>query len=72
MNFHTAADLEAAEIEASDLLALARLDDDGAPPPGVRPRSQPAGQYLDNDRRAAARPDPLLPQVPIRERKRHA
>jgi Family of unknown function (DUF5994) len=30
MNAHAAGDLETAEVEAADLLALARLDDDGA------------------------------------------
>jgi hypothetical protein len=34
MNAYTVNDLEAAEVAAADLLALARLDDDGAPCPG--------------------------------------
>jgi hypothetical protein len=34
MNAYTVNDLEATEVEAADLLALARLDDDGAPCPG--------------------------------------
>ncbi len=50
MKAHTAGDLEAAEVEAADLLALARLDDDGAPCPGVVPRAQPGSTGPDNDR----------------------
>jgi hypothetical protein len=50
MNAHTAGDLEAAEVEAADLLALARLDDDGAPCPGVVPWAQPCSTGPDNDR----------------------
>jgi len=34
-------DFAADDLEAADLLALARLDDDGAPPAATRPR--PAG-----------------------------
>lgn len=45
MNAFTAADQEAA-----DLLALARLDDDGAPCPSGLPRSQPGRPGPDNDR----------------------
>jgi Family of unknown function (DUF5994) len=37
-----AGDLDATEAQAADLLALARLDDDGAPDAGVLPRSQSA------------------------------
>jgi len=51
MNASAADDLEAAEVEAADLLALARLDDDGAP---CLSRSQPTGPYPDNDRDRAA------------------
>jgi hypothetical protein len=50
MNAHAAGDLEAAEVEAADLLALARLDDDGAPCPGVVPRPQPRSTGPDKDR----------------------
>jgi hypothetical protein len=31
-------DFAADDLEAADLLALARLDDDGAPPAATRPR----------------------------------
>jgi hypothetical protein len=41
MNAFAADDLEAAGIEAADLLALARLDDDGAPYPRSLERSEP-------------------------------
>jgi hypothetical protein len=34
MNAYTVDDLEAAEVESADLLAPARLDDDGAQCPG--------------------------------------
>jgi len=37
----TMKDFAASDLEAADLLALARLDDDGAPPAATRPR--PAG-----------------------------
>ena len=50
MNAFTASDLEPA-----DLLALARLDDGGAPCPSGLPRSQPGRPGPDNDRRRAAR-----------------
>jgi hypothetical protein len=55
MNAFAADDLEAAGIEAADLLALARLDDDGAPYPRSLERSEPPGPYPDNDRDRAAR-----------------
>jgi hypothetical protein len=54
MNAFAADDLEAADIETADLLALARRDDGGAPSPGSVARSQPAGLNLDNDRDCAA------------------
>jgi hypothetical protein len=38
------------DLAAADLLALARLDDGGAPSPGSVARSQPAGLNPDNDR----------------------
>jgi hypothetical protein len=50
MNAFTANDLEAA-----DLLALARLDDDGGPCSSGLPRSQPGRPDPDNDRGRAAR-----------------
>ncbi len=44
-------DFAANDLEAADLLALARLDDDGAPPavtpasgPGAAPRGQPGSR----------------------------
>ena len=45
----------ASDLEAADLLALARLDDDGAPCPSGLPRSQPGRPGPDNDRGRAAR-----------------
>jgi hypothetical protein len=51
MNAFGADYLEAADVEAADLLALARLDDDGAP---CMSRSQPADRHPDNDRDRAA------------------
>ena len=50
MNAFTANDLEAA-----GLLALARLDDGGAPCPSGLPRSLPGRPGPDNDRGRAAR-----------------
>jgi hypothetical protein len=38
------------DVEAADLLALARLDDDGAPCPGGLPQSEPGRPYSDTDR----------------------
>jgi hypothetical protein len=55
MNAVTASGLEAAGLEAPDLLALARLDDDGAPRPSGLPRSQPDRPGPDSDRGRAAR-----------------
>ena len=57
MNAFAANNLEAADVEAADLLALARLDDDGAPSVGL-PRSQPGRSDPDdpdNDGSRAAR-----------------
>lgn len=48
MNAFAADDLETTDVEAADLLALARLDDDGAP---CLPRSQRSGP--DPDRPSA-------------------
>jgi hypothetical protein len=50
MNALPANDFEAADVEAADLLALARLDDDGAPCPGGLPQSEPGHPYRDTDR----------------------
>jgi hypothetical protein len=50
MNARAAGDLDAAAVEAADLLALARLDDDGAPWPGGLPRARPRSTGPDNDR----------------------
>jgi hypothetical protein len=50
MNALPANDFEAADVEASDLLALARLDDDGAPCPGGLLQSEPGRPYPDTDR----------------------
>jgi hypothetical protein len=44
----------ASDLEAADLLALARLDDDGAPCPSGPPRSQHDRRVSDNDRGHAA------------------
>ena len=46
MSAVTANDLDAADIEAADALALARLDDDGAPCPSDLPGSQPGRRQL--------------------------
>jgi hypothetical protein len=54
MNLFAADDFEAADIEDADLLAQARLDDDGAPYPGSLKRSEHPGPYPDNDRDDAA------------------
>ena len=52
------------DLDAADLLALARLDDDGAPCPGVRPRPQPARPAPDTTPAAReptdARPPPVV------------
>jgi hypothetical protein len=54
MNAFAADDFEAADVEAADLLAVARLDDDGAPCPCGPPHSEPGRPSPDNDRSAAA------------------
>jgi hypothetical protein len=54
MNACAASDLEAADVEAADLPALARLDDDGAPYPSSLPRSQSGRPYPDSNRGRAA------------------
>jgi hypothetical protein len=56
MNAVTAGDLDAADVEAADLLALARFEDDGAPFLSSLPRSQPGIPYPDDDRGAQGRP----------------
>jgi hypothetical protein len=55
MNACAANNLEAADVEAADLLALARLDDDGAPWPNSLPQFQPGCADPDNDASRAAR-----------------
>jgi hypothetical protein len=61
MNAVTASDLEAA-----DLLALARLDDDGSPCPSGLPQSQPGRPGPDNDRRRATpHPGPVCAAQPV-------
>jgi hypothetical protein len=45
------------EVEAADRLALARLDDDGAPP-----GDKPATRSLGADRPSAGRPSPARPR----------
>src|SRR6266436_3877101 len=68
MNAFAADDLEAADVEAADLLALARLDDDGAP---CLSRSQPAGPHQDNDRdRAACRGSAAAADSPAKGQRR--
>lgn len=54
MNAFAANDFEVADVEAADLLALARLDDDGAPCPSGLSQSEPGRPYPENDRGAAA------------------
>ena len=57
-------DFAADDLEAADLLALARLDDDGAPPAATRPRPASTAPrrctYLDG---SAPRP-PSQPALP--------
>jgi hypothetical protein len=55
--------LTASDLEAADLLALARLDDDGAPCPSGLPWSQPGRPGPDNDRgRPAVADDDAAPK----------
>ena len=51
------------DLDAADLLALARLDDDGAPCPGGRPRPQPACPAPDLTPAAREPTDARLPPV---------
>lgn len=61
----------ASDLDAADLLALARLDDDGAPCPSGPPRPRPRRAGPDTDRgRAARRGSAAAADVPARGQRR--
>jgi hypothetical protein len=59
MNAHAAGDLDAAEVEAADLLALAWLDDGGAPCPAACHEHSPAAPV----RAAITAPERSIPRI---------
>jgi hypothetical protein len=71
MSAFTAKGLEGADIEAADLLAMARLDDDGAPYPSDLRRPQPGLPHPDSDDgRAACRRSAVAADDPARRQRR--